>query len=168
MHTSIKSNFVIPAVIIAATFGFYFATSNVADAQVRTNGIAANRIASSTASTTRPRQVDATCMSTAVEAREVAIMTTWTDLTTTLTTALTDRTDDLIAAWALSDAKERNTALKTTWADWKKVKKEAQTEFKNDRKAAWDTFKATVKSSCKVTLPKEEALEKTAKDSIVL
>ncbi len=171
MQTTISNRALVLSFAIAAVAGLYFASAGAAEARVGSTGL--NRTASSTAtgttaSSTRPRAVDATCMSTAVEARETALMTAWGDLNTDLTAALTERKTAFVAAWAMSDTADRNKALKDAWATWKTDKKEAHTEFKSDRKAAWDTFKATVKSSCKVTLPKEEATEKAAKDSIAI
>lgn len=170
MQTTISNRVLVSAIAIAAIAGLYFASTGVAEARVGSAGL--NRTASSTASTsatsTRPRAVDATCMSEAVETRETALMTAWGDLNTSLTGALTERKTALVAAWALTDTVERSKALKTAWATWKTDKKDAHTEFKSDRKAAWDTFKTTVKTECKVKLPKEEVMDKEAKDSVAI
>jgi hypothetical protein len=170
MQTTISNRTLVLGFAIAAIAGLYFASAGAAEARAGSTGLNRNATstASGTASSTRPRAVDATCMSTAVEARETALMTAWGDLNTDLTTALTERKTAFVAAWAMSDATARNEALKKAWAAWRTEKKDAHTEFKSDRKAAWDTFKATVKSSCKVTLPKDEATEKAAKDSIAI
>ena len=121
-----------------------------------------NKVKSGRASTT----VDTTCMSGAVETRETALTTAWSDLNTSVTSALTARTSALVAAWNMSSATERTEALKTAWKEWKEDKKAAHTEFRNDRKAAWETFKKTAKDSCKMAIPKDESLEKTEKDSV--
>ncbi len=171
MQTTISNRALVFSFAVAAVAGLYFASAGAAEARVGSTGL--NRSATSTAtsthaSSTRPRAVDATCMSTAVDVRETSLISAWGDLNTSLTAALTERKEALIDAWAMTDTAERNKALKTAWATWKTDKKEAHTEFKSDRKAAWDTFKATVKSECKVKLPKEEATEKAAKDSIAI
>ncbi len=168
MHSSTHSQLAIPLVIVAALAGLYFASAGVAEA--RRGSLEVERHASSTTATsTKPRpQVDTTCMSAAIEVRESALITAWSDLSTALTAALTDRKADLVAAWALADVAERNKALKTAWDDWKSAKKSAHTELRSDRKGAWDGFKKTAKEQCKLQLPKEEGLEKEAKDSITL
>lgn len=168
MQTTISNRALVASIAIAAIFGMYFASTGVAEARVGSTGL--NRSATSTnASSTKPvKQVNATCMSTAVEVRETALMTAWGDLNTSLTAGLTDRKTAFVAAWAMSDVAERSKALKTAWATWKTDKKDAHSEFKADRKAAWETFKTTVKSQCKVTLPKEEAMDKEAKDSVAI
>lgn len=167
MQTTISNRALVLGFAVATVAGLYFASAGAAEARVGSAGL--NRTASSTvASSTRPRAVDATCMSEAVDVRETTLMTAWGDLNTALTAALTERKEAFVDAWAMTDTAERNKALKTAWATWRTDKKEAHTEFKADRKAAWDTFKATVKSSCKVTLPKDEATEKVAKDSIAI
>lgn len=167
MQTTISNRALVLGFAIATVAGLYFASASAAEARVGSTGL--NRSASSTvASSTRPRAVDATCMSEAVDVRETALMSAWGDLNTALTAALTERKESLVEAWAETDVAERNKALKSAWTTWKTDKKDAHTEFKSDRKAAWDTFKATVKSECKVKLPKEEATEKAAKDSIAI
>jgi hypothetical protein len=110
--------------------------------------------------------IDATCMAAAVETRETALATAWGELTSGISSALSDRKTALIAAWNMSSATERTAALKTAWKEWKADKKALHTEFRKDRKAAWDAFKKTAKDSCKVTVPKDEALEKTEKDAV--
>lgn len=168
MHSSTRSQLVLPLVLAAALAGLYFANAGVAEA--RSNPFGGGRHASSTTATSTKThlQVDTTCVSAAVEVRETALIAAWSDLHTSLTAALTERKTDFVAAWSLSDATERGKALKTAWDDWKTGKKSAHTEFRSDRKAAWDTFKKTTKDQCKISLPKEEVLEKEAKDTIAI
>jgi hypothetical protein len=171
MQTTISNRALVIGFALTAVAGLYFASAGAAEARVGSTGLnrnASSTASSTTASSTRPRAVDATCMSAAVDTRETALMSAWSELNTSLTADLTARKTSLVAAWGMSDTAERSKALKTAWATWKTNKKEAHTEFKSDRKAAWETFKATVKSSCKTTLPKEEAEEKAAKDSIAI
>jgi hypothetical protein len=167
MHSSTQSRLAVPLVVVVALAGLYFASTGVAEA--RTNSLGLDKSATSTASSTKPRaQVDATCMSAAVEVRETALQTAWTALNTTLTTALTERKTDMVAAWTLTDVAARSKALKTAWADWKVTKKSAHTTFRSDRKAAWDDFKKTAKDECKLKLPKDEAQEKATSDSVAI
>lgn len=162
MQRIVSNRVLVSAAALVAIVGLYFVGTGVAEAKVD------SRLLNKSAVATTTKSVDATCMSTAVETRETSLMTAWSDLNTSLTEALTDRKTAFVAAWAMSDVADRNAALKAAWATWRTDKKDAHTEFKADRKAAWDTFKATVKSQCKVTLPKDEAMEKSAKDSISL
>lgn len=112
--------------------------------------------------------VNLTCMQTAVDTREEAIVKSFTNFTTDISEALTDRKDALHDAWGITDKSSRNTAVKKAWTDWKTAKKEAHTDLKAARKSAWETFKTTAKSSCKETLPKDEGLEKDAAGSVSL
>ncbi len=112
--------------------------------------------------------VDATCMAGAVETRETALITAWSDLNSTIAGALGERKTALVAAWNMSSASERSAALRNAWKEWKADKKSAHTEFRKDRKAAWDAFKKTAKDSCKVTVPKDDAMEKSEKDTVAI
>ncbi len=111
--------------------------------------------------------VDRTCMATAVATREASIKSAWTAFTGSVTSALDKRSTALVAAWNASPEGSKD-AIKKAWADWKNEKKAAHTKLRSDRKAAWDTFRTTTRSTCKVTAPKEETLEKETKDSISL
>jgi hypothetical protein len=123
-----------------------------------------NKLKSGRASTT----VDISCMASAIEIRETALTAAWTNLSESVSEALGARTTALVAAWNISSVSDRTAALKTAWKEWKDDKKAAHTEFRNDRKAAWETFKKTAKDSCKTSIPKDETLEKTEKDSIAI
>lgn len=112
--------------------------------------------------------IDATCMAGAVETRETALASAWSELNSSIITALSDRKAALIAAWNLAPSADRTSALRTAWKEWKADKKAAHTEFRKDRKAAWDAFKKTAKDSCKMTVPKDEAQEKSEKDSVAI
>lgn len=118
------------------------------------------------AETTAGALVDSTCMAEAVDVREEALIDAWEDLNTSVVSALRERKSALHAAWELSVVKERAVALVKAWKEWKADKKAAHAEFRKDRKAAWETFKKTARDECKVKVPKEEALEKTEKDSV--
>jgi hypothetical protein len=120
------------------------------------------------ATTKAKKSVDNTCMQTAVDTREAAIMEAFVTFNEVIIEGLTDRKDALHDAWGLSDATTRNAAVKSAWATWKTTKKEAHTDLKSERKAAWDTFKTTAKTSCKMTTPKEEVLEKDSAGTVSL
>ncbi len=111
--------------------------------------------------------VDRTCMAAAVATREASLKTAWTTFSNSITSALDDRAADLATAWNASETGNRE-ASKSAWTDWKKAHKDATTKLKSERKTAWDAFKNTAKSTCKIETPKEEGLEKSGSDSIVL
>jgi hypothetical protein len=114
------------------------------------------------------RNVDATCMQTAVDAREDAIKSSWESFNTDIVTALGLRKTALHDAWGLSDVKAQKTAIANAWKTWKTSSKNAHSELKGDRKSTWDAFKKTVKETCKVSTPKEESLGADASGSISL
>ncbi len=107
-----------------------------------------------------------TCMAGAIDDREDALMEAWAAMHTSTLNALTERRDALMTAWGLTEAKARNAAVVKAWKAWRTDKKELTAEFRKDRKAAWEAFKKTAKTECKVTVPKDEAQEKAASDSI--
>ena len=114
------------------------------------------------------KNVDATCMQTAVDTREDAIKSGWTSFSNDIATALGARKTALHDAWGLSDVKAQRTATMNAWKAWKTSSKNAHTELKGDRKSAWEAFKKTVKETCKVVTPKEESLGTDASGSISL
>jgi hypothetical protein len=114
------------------------------------------------------KNVDATCMQTAVDTREAALGTAWVTLHDEIEDALTARKTALHDAWGLTDVQARNTAIGKAWKTWKTDSKNIQKEFRTDRKASWETFRKTTKDSCKVTAPKDEALGTEAKGEITL
>jgi hypothetical protein len=143
------AGFITSAILLALT-PFY---ASIADAQV----------------TLRSKtSVNLTCMQTAVDVREDAVADAFGDFNDDVETALAARKTALHDAWGLSDKTARNTAVKSAWTTWKAAKKSAHTDLKSARKAAWTTFKTTAKSSCKETLPREEALEKDAAGTVSL
>lgn len=151
--------------IALALVGLYFMSAGNVEAATGKYTLVRGDMTTS-ASSTKTRALNTTCMSSAVEKRETALVTAWGDFNTSITKALTDRKAGLIAAWTQTEVTKRSSALKTTWANWKTAKKSAHTEFKADRKVAWETFKTTAKNECKVPVPKEESLETTEKDSV--
>jgi len=89
-----------------------------------------------------------TCVQTAVETRDTAIIAAVDKYTTAVKAAITARKDALKAAWALPTAKEMRPAIKAAWAAYKTSLKDARKVMKTDKKAAWDKFKADRKT-CK-------------------
>jgi ribonuclease HI len=120
------------------------------------------------ATTKAKKSVDNTCMQTAVDTREAAIMEAFAEYQDETIEALTDRKTALHDAWGMSDSVARKAAIKSAWSDWKSERKEDHTELKTKREAAWSAFKTTAKNTCKVTVPKEEILEKDSAGTVSL
>lgn len=112
------------------------------------------------------RNVDASCMQSAVTTRENSLLSAFSTFHEDIEEALTTRMEALETAWGLSAGKDRTKALASAWKTWKTDHKKITGEFRTSRKAAWDTFKATVKNTCKETLPKDEALTSDSAGSI--
>ncbi len=71
--------------------------------------------------------------------------------------ALKARQTALYAAWGQTEVSARNTALKDAWKAWTTARKSAGKTLKTERDSAWKTFKTTVKDTCKVSVPTEDA-----------
>ncbi len=127
-----------------------------------------DRTASTTSGSGKGKNVDASCMQTAINAREESIVDAWETFATDMTEALTARASALDTAWASSETSTRNTLLKSLWKEWSTSSKEAHKSMKDARKESWDTFRATAKSTCKIELPKEEKLNDDSTGSIAL
>ncbi len=164
MNASTHPRLLITSLVAVVFASLYMASATAAEARV--GGLMARQNATSTnASSTRP-QLDLSCMSEAVETRETALATAWDGLDEDVKAALAKRKTALIAAWDIDNTADRGKAIRSAWTAWKADKKAAHTAFRSDRKSAWETFKKTAKDECKVTLPKEEGLEKSSSDSV--
>lgn len=86
-----------------------------------------------------------TCMQTAVETRDTAIIAAFDTYSAAVKSTLTARKTALKAAWAIADRKERRTAIMTAWKDYKTAIKDAKSALKTAKKTAWDAFKAASK-----------------------
>ncbi len=135
---------------------------------VSANSDAATTAAVTTKKVKKEKNVDLSCMQTAVTVREEALVTALSSFHDDLESSLNTRKSALIAAWGITEKTTRSAAIKNAWADWKTDKKDATKDLGTARKAAWDTFKSTVKTSCKETLPKEESLGVDEKGTISL
>lgn len=160
--TQTSKQAVISVAIVGLVAAFFLALPSDSHAMVLGNKI---KLFSNNASSTKPvKEVkDLSCVQGAVLERETAVMTAWTAFNTDMVSALTKRSDALVEAWKITNAKERGVALKSLWATWKTDSKKAHTEMKADRKVAWTEFRKTMKEECKETkLPKEDAEPKDA------
>jgi len=144
--------------------GFIFATMPL------TSEAKSGNHASSTATSTKGigKNLDATCMASAVSAREETLMDAWSDMSSSTLAALMVRKTALNSAWVLTTVKERSLAVSKAWKAWRSDKKEITADFRSERKGAWETFKKTAKNDCKMTTPKDEALEKSTSDTIAI
>ena len=125
-----------------------------------THGTTTKKSRLTTSSTTR------TCMQTAVDTREDALLTAFTKFSTDIIAGLNARKTGLHTAWALETVE--GTPYKNTWNAWKTVQKKASADLKTANSAAWKAFATTSKETCKVTLPKDEKLQKEVKGTIAL
>jgi hypothetical protein len=114
------------------------------------------------------KTVDASCMQGIVDTREVALQSAWSQFNTSVSGALTARQTALYSAWGNAEVDDRAAAIKDAWSAWKNAHKEAFRTLKTERSAAWKTFRDTAKTSCNVTLPKEEKLVSDAAGSVSL
>lgn len=101
--------------------------------------------------------VDASCVQKAVDTREVALQGVFSKSNASVIDALKARQTALYAAWGKTVVSERNVALKETWKTWTDTRKAISKTMKTERDTAWKTFKTTVKDSCKVAVPIEDA-----------
>ncbi len=155
MQTNILSRTFIMSLAIATFSALYFGLATPAEAKTV-------RQSSLTSSTT------VSCVSEAIIARESAIMTAWTNFSEDINLALIARQGALVEAWNMESPKELSAAVKDAWKNWKASSKTAHSELKSERKTAWNAFKETVRTECKVRIPKEEALEKAKSDTLSL
>jgi hypothetical protein len=155
MNTIAITKTVVPALIIASLFVGMTASAAVGDGAMMKDKAA-------------KKEVNLTCMQTAVGVRETAVAAAFTGFNTDVQAALTARKAALHDAWGLSDKVARQKAVKSAWISWKSASKAAHMKLKTARKAAWSTFKTTAKTSCKEVLPKEEGEGKDAAGTVSL
>jgi hypothetical protein len=155
MNTIAITKTFVPALIIASLFVGMTASAAVGDGTMIKEKAA-------------KKEVNLTCMQTAVDARETAVAAAFTGFNTDVQAALTARKAALNTAWGLSDKAARGAAVKKAWMDWKSASKAAHMKLKKERKAAWSTFKTTAKTTCKEVLPKEEGEGKDAAGTVSL
>jgi len=118
------------------------------------------------------KNVNLSCMQTAVMVREDAVIAAWGTFSTSITTALNARKAALNTAWASSTATTTDSTHKTqriaAWAKWKKASHDAHVAMKKARKAAWDTFRTTSKNTCRTSTANDEKLGADATGEVAL
>lgn len=92
------------------------------------------------------KNLSASCMQTAVEKRDIALIAAWDKYSAAIKSALETRKTALKSAWAVVDRTDRKKAIQDAWKNFKDERKEAREAFKNERKSAWQQFKKERKS----------------------
>lgn len=101
--------------------------------------------ANKTMSSSKPT-IDATCMQTAVEKRDTALMAGVDTYTASVKSALQVRKDAIKAAWALTDKTARNAANKAAWTAFQGTWRKASQAMKATKKTVWQTFRTEAKA----------------------
>lgn len=97
---------------------------------------------------------DGTCMSSAVDKRETAVITAFDTFSASMKTALTTRKDALKAGWMQSTTDGRRSALKTAWQAFQQSQNSARGTFRKSKQAAWKQYKVDAKA-CKANTADE-------------
>jgi hypothetical protein len=108
----------------------------------------------------------AVCVQEALDVREVAIGTGWTTFNTAMEAALLTRQEALYDAWEIEEPQERAQAIKGAWSTWNTTHKNAFKELRTTRTTAWNAYKTTMKTECKVTVPREESLARDTSGAV--
>lgn len=80
--------------------------------------------------------VNNSCMVTAVDTRDNAVITAWHNFSTTYNTALETRRDALKAAWGDANKNTRRASVRSAWRT-----------FRNSKKSAWRTRKSAIRTA---------------------
>jgi len=86
------------------------------------------------------------CIQTAVDAREVAVLSSLTTYTNSVVTAFQAKKNALHDAWAITDASQRKASIKTAWMTFDQSKKSARKTYQTARQVAWNNFKKASKT----------------------
>lgn len=120
--------------------------------------------------TTTPSRItrDIACVRTAVGVREAAFITAWDTFSDGINTALTARKTALDTAWNISGKTARDAAVRAAWQTWQETRQALQAQHRTSRQNAAAEFTRTVRTSCKVTLPREETQGARAAESVAI
>lgn len=83
------------------------------------------------------------CMQEAVSVRDEALSDAYDVYSAAVKTALSARTEALIAAWGLGDTDEVRTALATAWQTYRRAHVAARIALKKVKVSAWKEFNTT-------------------------
>lgn len=120
-------------------------------------GVAVAAVAAPGSAPTPKKKVNLTCIQTAVEKRENAIIAAVDAYATKVKTALIARRDTLKAAWNKTDAKERRDGIRAAWNAFRGTWKNANRDLHVARKAAWEQFKKDRRACGKAESPEDTA-----------
>lgn len=82
-----------------------------------------------------------TCMTTAVDTRDTAIIAAWDAYTPAVRAILVARKNALKAAWLLTGRKARRVAIHVAWSDYKNALHSARRIFRTGKSDAWTKFR---------------------------
>lgn len=82
-----------------------------------------------------------TCMQSAVDKRDTALIGVMNTYNTAITTALATRRDSLKVAWVLSDKDARLNGLKTAWNAFRNSHRQALMTKRVSRQSTWKQFR---------------------------
>lgn len=104
---------------------------------------------SSSSSASVTASADLVCLSTAVEARENAVIAAKTKFDAAVMVALQARRDALKAALTITNNHDRQVALNAAWKTYMDAVIKARAQYKTDIKAAWKVYIAA-RANCHV------------------
>lgn len=87
-----------------------------------------------------------TCMQTAVETRDNAILQAWSTYSDGVTAELTARKTAFKAAWGDAEKKSRRKSLLTAWETWRKSRRSASQTFSQAKRTAWKEYTKSSKA----------------------
>ncbi len=90
---------------------------------------------------TKAKQLDITCVKTAVEQRENAVLSAWDKFFISFKSESQTRTTEILAAWDITDKVQRGNAIDAAWMKFRKSRIVARKKLNEERQAAWKKFK---------------------------
>jgi hypothetical protein len=97
-------------------------------------------VTAATVDTQVASSADLTCMGTAVDVREGAVLTARTNFNAKIIAALTARRASLKTAYTIANNNDRKVAIKAALNVFAKANADARAQYKTDTKAAWKVF----------------------------
>lgn len=94
------------------------------------------------------KEMDNTCLMTAVVKREDSLFPVWEKFSAFVDTAHETRKSQLILAWNIENPVEMRKAVKAAWLKYKNDVKAARKIMESDRRLVWKTFRTEV-MACK-------------------
>ncbi len=85
--------------------------------------------------------LDLTCMKSAVEKRENAIIAAWDKFSGAVKSALEMRKSELLAAWDIQDKTQRRAAIQAAWTKFRTSRISATQTLRQERLESWKQFR---------------------------